>query len=321
MSKRSPKDLENDDFAAALKEWEGDHPDAWEDAVSRPAPSARRTPADGVLADQLRAKLEQVKSTKAQAPTRSTASSNAPSAPTNESGPRTQATRRLTEAQLMREAFEALDVDEYDPTAKFRGTGYSKAMNVELIDEKPKESMPSRSASEGVRESYTDTDRAFEELMADADVEPLEHGLDKVRDAISERTAWSREQRADYAAWNDELSEDELNAPTLTTAQRKLLKRAKKSGRMPELNLRHYRKHEAMTMLHDFVRAQQIHRTRFVRIITGKGKRSKEKVVIKPAVMAWCEEPQNTAMLIAYAPAPDESGNYGVVVLELRRPA
>lgn len=320
MSKRSPKDLKNDDFATALKEWETDHPEAWKEAAARPAPSSRKPAAEGVLADQLRDQLEKVKSSSDGEAERSASVRKAAANPEHAAGPRTKTTRRLTEAELMREAFEALDVDGYDPTAKFRGTGYSEAMDVEIIEEEPREVLPSRSASEAVKQSYTQNDRAFEELMADADVAPLDTRLDKVRDAISERTAWTREQQPEHAAWKRELSEDDLNAPTLTVAQRKLLKRAKKSGRVPELNLRHYRKHEAMTMLHDFVRAQQVHRTRFVRIITGKGKRSKEKVVIKPAVLEWCEEPQNAAMLIEYAPAPDESGNYGVVVLELRRP-
>lgn len=321
MSKRSRKDLENDDFAAALKEWETEHPDAWEEAASRPVPPESKSPAEGALADQLRDQLEQVQASEdsdaTAQPTRGADAATFDGA----AGPRTKAKRRLTEEELMREAFEALDVDGYDPTSKFRGTGYSEAMDVEIIEEEPLEIQPSRSASEDVKQSYTDADRAFEELMADADVAPLEDGLDKVRDAISERAAWSREQRPEPAAWKQELSEDDLRAPKLSTAQRKLLKRARKSGRIPELNLRHYRKHEAMTMLQDFVRAQQVHHTRYVRIITGKGKRSKEKAVIKPAVIEWCEAPQNAAMVLAYAPATDESGNFGVVVLELRRPA
>jgi len=192
-------------------------------------------------------------------------------------------------------------------------------MDVELIDETPAPAPTSRSASEGVRQSYTSEDRAFEELMADADVQPLGGDVSKLRDAIQERATCERRSRVQEKMWTDALSEEELHAPTLTNAQRKLLKRAKKTGRLPELNLRHYRKAEALHMLANFVRSQQVHGVRFVRIITGKGKRSQEEAVIKPAVIEWCDSPSNAAMVLDYTPDPDVSGDYGVVVLELRR--
>lgn len=318
MSKGSSKDDKNTDFAAALQAWETEHPEAWEKAKSTPAKPKKS--AEGPMAAQLKARRDQ------QQAADDAAAQRAAQAHDRTAGPRSKAARQVTEKDLMREAFDALDVDNYDPTSKFRGKGYADAMDVEIIDEAPENApdegaLPSRSTSEGVKQSYTGADQAFEELMADGGVTPLEDSLDKVRDGISERPTWTREQRAEQAAWQEAIGEDQLNAPTLTKAQRKLLKRAKKAGRIPELNLRHYRKHEAMDQLVNFVRAQQVQGTRFVRIITGKGKRSKTHVVIKPAVLQWCAAPRNAHMLIDYTPSPDESGNYGVVVMELRRPA
>src|SRR5699024_2167022 len=121
MSKRAPKDLENDDFAAALKDWESDHPDAWEQAAARAAPPATKPPTEGGLADQLRDKLDKVKAAEASGAGAKTVSQRDAVTDERTAGPRTKAKRRVTEEELMREAFEALDVDSYDPTSKFRG--------------------------------------------------------------------------------------------------------------------------------------------------------------------------------------------------------
>lgn len=312
MSKRSPKSVDDNDFDAALKAWEEETPDAW--AKENQRTQVRKEAAEGPLADAMRQKLRDATRAKKQ-------KTGAPPAQDPLVGPRSKATRRMTEEALMREAFDALDVDSYDPTAKFRGKGYDKAMDVELIEEAPDQApvQPSRSSSQGVRQSYTPDDRAFEELMQDADVQPLGGDTEKLRDAISERPSWTREERLQAAAWKEDIAPETLVAPTLSKAQRKLLKRAKKYGHVPEVNLRLLRKYEALQKLEKFVRSQQVLGTRFVRVITGKGKRSKDGAVIKPAVLQWCEEVANTPMVLAYSPSPDESGNYGVVVLELRR--
>jgi len=316
MTKRGSKTSKSNDFADALKAWELDHPDAW-DRTRANDTSASKTP-EGPLAQAMRKQLKKLQDT---APAKASAQPRAGTPSAQTATPPDSATkRRLTEKALMREAFEALEVDTFDPTAKFRGQGYAEAMNVEIIDETPAPPPISRSASEAVRHSYNSEDRAFEEFMMDADVQPLSGPIDKLRDAVGERSAWERRSRAQEAAWREQPTTDELHAPQLTTAQRKLLKRAKKYGHIPELNLRHYRKHEALNTLYQFVRAQQMLGIRYVKIITGKGKRSQEQVVIKPAVLDWCQIPQNAEMLLDYSLAPDESGDYGVVIFELRRP-
>lgn len=315
MTKRPSNSATTSDFAEALKAWEEENPDAVVKASQPPLPS--KTSAEGPLADALR-KRRDAEALRAAQPKHSR-TTDEHSAETQPSGPRSAQTRRMTEAALMREAFEAIDVDGFDPTSKYRGKGYSAAMNVELIEDAPAPEPTSRSSSEGVRQSYTSDDRAFEELMADADVQPLAGDVNKLRDAIQERATWERRSRVQEKLSIDALSQEELHAPTLTNAQRKLLKRAKKAGRLPELNLRHYRKAEALPMLANFVRAQQVHGVRFLRIITGKGKRSQDQAVIKPAVIEWCESPINSTMILDYTPDPDVSGDYGVVVLELRR--
>lgn len=317
MSKRKSKSSRSTDFSEALKEWEQENPDAW--TRDEPAPSVQDKTSEGSLSDEMLKRLQTLRSeqkkTAKKVVQRPASSKNAPAA-----GPHTTPKRRMTEAELMREAFDALDEDNFDPTAKFRGEGYRRAMDVEIIDQTSTQPPSSQSPSEAVRQSYNTEDRAFEAFMANAEVKPLAGPIDKLRDVIRERPSWDRLSRAQQEAWKERVAEDALHAPQLSQAQRKLLKRAKKYGAIPELNLRHYRKHEALTMLEQFVRAHHVRATRFVRIITGKGKRSQDHVVIKPAVLEWCEAPDNAALLIDYSPSPDESGNYGVVILELRRP-
>lgn len=311
MSKGSPKSIDEHDFEAAFKAWEEETSDPWN--KDRQRSELKDAPADGPLAEGIRKKLTAAQRKKSKdAPSKAHASAQV-------QGPRSQHTRRMTEEALMREAFEALDVESFDPTAKFRGKGYDKAMDVEIIDEEPPPVQTPQSSSEGVRQSYTAEDRAFEELMQDADVQPLGGDTEKLRDAIMERPSWTREERQQSAAWKEDVDPETLAAPTLSKDQRKLLKKAKKYGHVPEVNLRLLRKHEALQTLEKFVRSQQVLGTRFVRVITGKGKRSKDHVVIKPAVLQWCEAPHSQSMILNYSPAPDVSGNYGVIVLELRR--
>lgn len=316
MSKRKSKLSRSTDFSEALKAWEQENPDAW--TRHEPAPPVQDKTSKGSLSDEMFKRLQTLRSEQ-----ENTAKKVVPrpaSSKTAPVEPHTIPKRRMTEAELMREAFDALDEDNFDPTAKFRGEGYRRAMDVEIIDQTSTQPSSSQSPSEAVRQSYNTEDRAFEAFMANAEVKPLAGPIDKLRDVIRERPSWERLSRAQQEAWKERVAEDVLQAPQLSQAQRKLLKRAKKHGVLPELNLRHYRKHEALTMLDQFVRAHHVRATRFVRIITGKGKRSQDHVVIKPAVLEWCEAPDNAALLIGYSPSPDESGNYGVVILELRRP-
>ena len=85
----------------------------------------------------------------------------------------------------------------------------------------------------------------------------------------------------------------------------------------PELNLRGMRRVEAVRELALFVDLNAKDGRRFLRIITGRGKRSEHgEPVIKPAVIEWLDGP-GTAYVRGYAPEVNRAGDYGSLVVEL----
>lgn len=319
MATRKGKDKPSNpsDFGAALESWEESNPDAWPPPESR-KPRRKGVNEDSALAQQLRERFG-APETKSR-PSRTAA----PSSPQRETQPAASsasntasAKRQVTAEELMQEAFEALD-DAHDPTAKYTGRGYDKALDVEVIDETAAGVVDEAIERYDSIDGHTQEDVAFLQLMSDADVVPLDRSLDKLRTSLDARVKWSPEATPQYRSGSP-VSAEALEAPVLTGSQRDLLRRARKQSFVPTLNLRHQRRAEAVQELAAFVLKKQHQGVRFVRVVTGKGKQSEDLPVLKPMVLEWCEMEPGSQWVRAYAPETDRSGNFGVVVLELRR--
>jgi hypothetical protein len=275
-------------------------------STSAPAKPKRQPTTLGTLGDALRG---------AAAPSSRPAPTAAPVTPTRntvEPSPQVPAAnvRVLSEAELMAEAFAASG--EADLSAKFRGAGYDPG-DVQIVGaaEEP-EPEPSQTALADA--GLTGDDLLFAELMANA-VDPLE---DRDKYAVIRDHQWVG------IRWHDELqltsmSAEELREPTLTGEQRDLLRRARRAANMPVVNIRHYRRKEALGEVEAFVRACVQKEHRFARVVHGKGKQSSGEAVLKPAVVNWCQG-VGTTFVRAWAPETDVSGQFGSLVMELRRP-
>lgn len=320
MATRKPKPPTTSpeaDFASALDAWESENPDAGRPKTP-PATEKRRAP-DSELARQLQERFgteAPSRRERRRADAQQSGGKAAAPAPRPTQQDEASARRQLTADELMREAFDAID-DRHDPTAKFRGEGYAPARDVEIIDElAPGVVEEARERLDGL-DGHTDEDVAFLQLMSEAEVAPLDRSLDKLRTALDDRARWARPD-APLGA-RDACDQDALAAPSLTGDQRDLLRRARKQSYVPTLNLRHQRRAESMRELAAFVLQHRQERVRYVRVITGKGKQSEGPPVLKPMVMEWCSTPPGSEHVLAWAPETDRSGNFGMLVLELRR--
>jgi DNA-nicking Smr family endonuclease len=117
----------------------------------------------------------------------------------------------------------------------------------------------------------------------------------------------------------DKLTNEQLGEPDLSDPQRKLLRRSRKFP-IREMTVRLQTLEQAMIAVDLFVRRSQADSVEFVRIITGKGIRSADGPVLKPAVIAWCQDIGRT-WVRAWAPETDRSGDFGSIVLELKPPS
>ncbi len=211
--------------------------------------------------------------------------------------------RRLTEDELMTEAFDAL-ASAFSGVEKYTGRGYVAA-DVELVSEIPEV------APTDEEDGSTADDLLFLEAMA-AGVERT----DAARDALSQKE-WSG------AAWRTEsqlagLSADELKFLDMTPDHQELLRRSRVAGKMRVLNIRRFRLRDARGELDAFVRECVRERQQFARVVHGKGRQSKDVAVLKPAVVQWCEG-EGSAWVLAWAPEVDRSGQFGSLVIEIRR--
>ena len=319
MATRKPKPSKTSpdaDFASALDAWESENPDAWQPKTS-PATEKRREP-DSELALQLQEHFgteapSRRERRRADAQKSEGKAVTPEPRPVQDAGP---AKRQLTAEELMQEAFDAIG-ERHDPTAKFRGEGYAAARDVEIIDELAPGIVEEAKERFDDIDGHTDEDVAFLQLMSDAEVEPLDRSADRLRTALDDRARWSRPDVPPEG--RDPYDEEVLAAPALTGEQRDLLRRARKQTYVPTLNLRHHRRAESVQELSAFVLQQRQERVRYVRVITGKGKQSEGAPVLKPMVMEWCSVPPGSEHVLAWAPETDRSGNFGMLVLELRR--
>jgi DNA-nicking Smr family endonuclease len=96
-----------------------------------------------------------------------------------------------------------------------------------------------------------------------------------------------------------------------------LVARARR-GRLPTLRLRGLRREPALEALIAFVARERAARSRYVRIVTGKGLGSPGDPVLKETLASWCASAAGEADVIAWAPEVDVRGEYGSVILQLR---
>lgn len=103
----------------------------------------------------------------------------------------------------------------------------------------------------------------------------------------------------------------------LREAAMRRFEKASKSGPIPSVDLHDVTVKDLFDVLHDFMVAQQSKGFRFVKVIHGKGKNSKDGPVLRPLVTQWIE---GSARCIGFFPEVDTDEDFGVVVVELRRP-
>jgi DNA-nicking Smr family endonuclease len=150
----------------------------------------------------------------------------------------------------------------------------------------------------------------FENLMGPAQDTRFNRQLNALRDRDWVGFRWRTAH--DF----DSLSDEELGEPGLTEAQRKLLKRSRKHS-IRELTIRLQTLAQALIAVEMFVRHCCTDGLPFVRVITGKGLRSSEGPVLKPAVIEWCSG-TGRQWVRGWAPETDHSGAFGSIVLELK---
>ena len=111
-----------------------------------------------------------------------------------------------------------------------------------------------------------------------------------------------------------------LDRPELGDAQRELLRRARRSPHLSTLVLRHLPRRAALDHLDLFMDLCRTRRDRYCRVIPGKGIDSQREPVLKRAVLGWCGT-TGSAQIRGWAPEIDAHGEWGSLVLELRRAA
>jgi DNA-nicking Smr family endonuclease len=220
--------------------------------------------------------------------------------------------RKLTHEEMMAEAFGSIGDDSAVHAEKFRGAGYKVDDDVEIVDDLELEEELGGEREERSAEEPSKDDFLFYEMMASEDVRPM-----------SSKTIEPDQGKVQQAKWRTireltELSEKDLYEPDLTMLQRERLKRSRNEA-MPVLNIRGQRRKEAMLDVRKFVAGAYRREIPYVRIITGKGRHSEGLPVLKKTVIEWVENHGGHEFASGWAPETDRSGNYGSVVLELRR--
>lgn len=330
MSKRSKnKSSDDNEFAAALRKWEQDHPESAfpSDKTKSSSPSAavnsdlaEALAREGFVAKSKRKTKREAKkhntdpstnNTKQHTQQNANKRDNATSRTSGAQHP-SPGRREMTSSELMREAFDAIGTSGYDSASKYLGEGYGAAKDVDLVDERALVvDLPA--SADGSGGEPTNEDLLFLEEMQRAEVDRFNQSVERLRTRMADTSLqWHSEEELTVR------SNEELMEPQLTGAQRDCLKRARRAGATPTINVRMLRRAEAIGEVESFVQRARAEGTRFVRIITGKGKQSQDGVpVLKPAVIEWVEKGRGDILCRAWAPETDRSGNYGAIILEL----
>jgi len=263
---------------------------------------AGEEPGFGTLGEKLGGVRERI----ALAPTDPAADADSAAETPHEESPPAATRRRLNEAELMAEAFGAIDPNKAR-AGKYLGEGYDTS-EIELIERREVE-LQAAAPSPGDETSAEDL--LFFEAMTEGVV------------ALRDPRADLRSKEWSGASWRNEaqlvsLSAADLEAMKMTPAHRELLRRSRRQGVMRVLSVRRYRKAEALGELEAFVCDCAASGERFARIVHGKGIHSEGEPVLKAAVIDWCAGP-GIRWVRAWAPEIDASGRFGSLVVELVR--
>lgn len=244
-----------------------------------------------------------------------------------------------SDRELFEEAVENLDPAEmYD--AKFRGqTGTGDSRPSESSQSPPADASsdksPDRRQQDAGGEEPIDERQARQKVQqlrdealfhkAVGDATPLED-RDKYRSPPRRKRSRGSDDGDDA---DDKLltpslpkSGDGLHyVPPLGDAQKAMLSRFERyddNHPVPVLHLRGKPRREAIDELGAFMRRHSDDETRFVQIVPGRGLRSEDKPVLKPAVLKWLEGP-GRRLIRGYVPERLRGGDYGSLVVELDR--
>lgn len=239
-----------------------------------------------------------------------------------------------SDRELFEQAVDNIDAAEvYE--AKFRG-GSGAAGQLPDDDSGSSAHAGGHSASAGQSAAGDDP---VDEEQARQDIEQLRQEAmfhRAVSDAkpLSDRDKYhfSRRRRAASSDEQD-CDDDALLTPSLPTsgdglnyvsppgkAQKAMLQRFQRWNRshdhLPELVVRGLTRDEALDQLRDFIERYHSEETRFVRIVPGRGLRSKTEPILKPTVLKWLEGP-GRPMICGYVPERLQGGDYGSLIVEL----
>lgn len=212
--------------------------------------------------------------------------------------------RRLDEGQLMKLIFAHLDDD--NPRV-CEGIDFER---LTIIERAPAEPAPTPEPPRERGEDHADA-APDDDAKIDADRPAL---------AASEWVG---------ASWSDDLGPrvegpELAERPELDEAGRRLLRRARRIRDLSELDLHGFDRRRALRHLELFVGLCRGRGDRYCRVITGKGVSSVDAPVLKQVVVRWCEasppRPSGRAWVSAWTPEPDQYGEWGALILQLRRP-
>lgn len=120
-------------------------------------------------------------------------------------------------------------------------------------------------------------------------------------------------------AWRDHaVASPPLEVAALEERERELLADAARRPEVPTLRLRGMRRAPALEALADQVARARDRGLAYLRVITGKGVDSPGAPILKEAVIAWCSG-DGALAVAAWAPERDRFGEYGSLLLRLRR--
>lgn len=241
------------------------------------------------------------------------ARNNAPDTKPETSGASPAPPRTVSPEEAMALAFDAMEKGALH-AHKFSGEGTHLEPTLRIAKpDVPEETDAPLSGEPAASAGPTEEERLFLEAVGD-DIRPMDQRLIDLQERGFVGTRWPTEHQLET------LSAVDLHEAELTSAQRRMLRRSRRgNARLPELNIRHLRRREALAQVAAFVHTQRQAAQRHVRIITGKGRHSAEEPVLKRAVIEWIRT-EGHPLILDMAPETDRSGRYGSLVLELRAP-
>lgn len=243
------------------------------------------------------------------------------------SAPPQEAPRALSDKELFEQALRSLDAAQIYQ-AKFEGSAAAELPPA--LSEEEEAACHAYEAPEGIED---DEEEARQKIQEARDAALFEQMVGSV-EPIAERAKYRRSRRKVAAPIVAKpRSERRLSTPALPLdgeglhyvprlngQQRALKKRYARHAiahQTPELNVRGDILEDALRQLELFVHQAWREGAPFVRVIHGRGLRSEDEPILKPAILEWLEGP-GERYLRGYIPERNQSGDYGSLILELR---